>query len=42
MITFYANMIKRGQMTLERVPARWRAAVAAKLGIVTEEVTGNI
>lgn len=36
MVTFYVGMIKRNALTLEKVPALWRDAVAAQLGYVTE------
>lgn len=32
MVAFYVNRIRRGKMTLEEVPARWRAAVEEALG----------
>lgn len=28
---FYCGQIKRGQLTVDQVPARWRDAVAARL-----------
>lgn len=31
MVKFYVGMIRRGTITLENVPARWREAVAAAL-----------
>lgn len=37
MINFYANMIRRGKLTIDGVPAAWRNKVAAALGIVQEE-----
>ena len=32
MVAFYVNRIRRGKMTLEDVPMRWRAAVEEALG----------
>lgn len=31
MIAFYVDRIRRGKMTLEQVPARWREAVERAL-----------
>ena len=31
MVNFYVYRIKKGKMTLEDVPKKWRAAVAEKL-----------
>ena len=42
MITFYANMIRRNKLTLDRVPAKWRNAVAAELGVAQEETPEEI
>lgn len=32
MVAFYVNRIRRGKMTIEDVPMRWRAAVEEALG----------
>ena len=32
MVRFYVDRIQAGKMTLEQVPARWRAAVEEALG----------
>lgn len=32
MVKFYVDRIKAGKMTIEQVPARWRAAVEEALG----------
>lgn len=37
MVKFYVNKIKRGEMTLDQVPAKWRDQVAAELGIEIPE-----
>lgn len=31
MVNFYVYRIKKGKMTLEQVPPKWRTAVAEKL-----------
>lgn len=33
MINFYANMIRRGKLTLDGVPVAWRNKVANALGL---------
>lgn len=37
MVKLYVKKILAGEMTLEQVPIRWRAAVAAELEKLTEE-----
>ena len=32
MVAFYVNRIKKGKMTLDQVPEKWRAAVEEALG----------
>ena len=32
MVKFYVDRIRAGKMTIEQVPARWRAAVEEALG----------
>lgn len=36
---FYVGQIRRGKLTIEQVPARWRDAVSAKLG--SDEAKGQ-
>ena len=42
MVNWYCGQIRRGYMTIDNVPKRWKTQVAAKLGIdltATESTT---